>query len=267
MGIDKNGDLWLLDYSGRFGGVAASHFTGHIPPAGGWSYDHYYSSQIPPQFNMDVTDCQSWPAVDSQWFQYSYQSSSECEALQAARAPRNVLTNVFPAFTTIDQDGSIWWVTSSGFWDALTFELHHLLDNGVNDQKLPTAHIQNTTVIQDLAGAQVTAVAPDPNHGVWLGTTRGLLYSDGATVREVPLAQDQHTLRAGPRNIAIDTEGTVWIITAQGVQKLLMHNSQWQEVYDFGLGRPLNDWALGTIAAAHEGGIWATHGQDLWRFG
>lgn len=114
---------------------------------------------------------------------------------------------------------------------------------------------------------RINALAPDPEHGVWLGTDRGLLYSDGETIQEVPLAQDQPTLHAGPRNIAIDTQGNAWIVTAQGVQQLPAQGSRWQDVTDFGLGPGINEWPLGTLAAAREGGIWATHGGDLWRFG
>jgi|GEM_PF-4953917 len=259
IGIDKQGDLWLFHPSGRFGGTPAKHFTGHLPPEGAWSYDAYFPYQVPQQFNLNVTDCQAWLAVAA-----LYRTPAECEALKAARALANVSDYTL---TAIDQDGSVWWMTNSGSWDALTFTLHHLLNTGVTDQKLPTARLENTTVNQDLGSTHVYALAPDPSQGVWLGTSRGLLYSDGETVRKIPLAQDQHTLRAGPRNIAIDTDGNAWIVTARGVQKLPAQSSSWQDVHDFGLSRALNGWALGTIAAAREGGIWATHGQDLWRFG
>jgi hypothetical protein len=262
IGIDKRGDLWLLYPDDRFGGMSAAHFTGHVPPGGDWSYDFYRAYQVPLQFNLNVTDCQAWVAVAA-----LYRTAAECEALKAARTLANMPVAAWPALAAIDQADSFWWVTNSGSWDALTFTLHHYRGNAVADRKLPTARIENTTVNQDLGGAQVSALVPDPSHGVWLGTNRGLLYSDGETVRKIPLAQDQPTLRAGPRNIAIDTDGNAWVVTAQGVQKLPAQSSSWQDVHDFGLSRALNGWALGTIAAAREGGIWATHGQDLWRFG
>jgi ligand-binding sensor domain-containing protein len=167
----------------------------------------------------------------------------------------------------VDQDGSLWWITGGASSDDLTRTLHHRLTSIATDQKSPTARIENMTIDQDLTGMRVNAIAPDPEHGVWLGTDRGLLYSDGETIREISLAPDQPTLRPHPRNLAIDTQGTAWIVTAQGVQQLPAHGSRWQDVTDFGLGPGINEWPLGTIAAAREGGIWATHGGDLWRFG
>jgi ligand-binding sensor domain-containing protein len=164
-----------------------------------------------------------------------------------------------PILPAIDRDGSVWWVTEH--------MLHHHTSITTTLPKLPSAHIESTTTSQDLPADRVTSIAPDPTQGVWLGTDRGLLYSDGVTVRWVPLGQDQLTWRANPRNIAVDTQGNAWIITAQGVQMLPAHSSKWQDVTDFGLGHGINEWPLGTIAAAREGGIWTTHGADLWRFG
>jgi ligand-binding sensor domain-containing protein len=132
---------------------------------------------------------------------------------------------------------------------------------------MPTAHIRNTTTQQALPATQVNAITLDPDHGVWLGTDLGLLYSDGATIRSVSLGQAPSTLHARPRNIAVDTLGRAWVVTAHGVQLLPAHSLSWQDVTDFDLGPGLNQWPMGTLAAAREGGIWATHGQDLWRFG
>jgi ligand-binding sensor domain-containing protein len=258
IAINQNGDLWLLyDSDHRPDLAMASHFSGHIPPGGAWSYDHYYVYEGPPGFSMDLTDCAVWSASTA------YRTPLECQALKAARA----LLNVSITLTAVDQDGSLWWITSGTSSDDLTRTLHHRLTSIAADQKLPTARIENMTIDQDLTDLRVNAIAPDPKHGVWLGTDRGLLYSDGETIREISLVPDQLTLRPHPRNLAIDTQGTAWVVTAQGVQQLPAHGSQWQDVTDFGLGPGMNEWPLGTNAAAREGGVWATHGGDLWRFG
>jgi hypothetical protein len=206
---------------------------------------------------MDLADCAVWSASTA------YRTPLECRALQAARARLNVSNTLM----AIDRDGSLWWITGGTSWDDPTRTLHHHLTSIATDQKLPTVRSENMTIDQDLTGLRVNAIAPDPEHGVWLGADQGLLYSDGETLREISLALDQLTLRPHPRNLAVDTQGTAWVVTAQGVQQLPAHGSQWQDVTDFGLGPGINEWPLGTIAAAREGGIWATHGGDLWRFG
>ena len=258
IGIDKNGDLWLFGHEERFGGSAASHFSGHIPPDGDWPYDFYLPYQVPLGFSLDLTDCEAWSASTA------YRTPADCQALEAARTQLNVSNSTL---MTIDQDGSLWWLTAGTSWDDPIRTLHHRLKSSAVDRKLPTARIENMTIDQDLTGMRVNAIAPDPEHGVWLGTDRGLLYSDGETIRKISLTPDQLTLRPHPRNLAIDTQGNAWVVTAQGVQQLPAHDSQWQAVTDFGLGPGINEWPLGTIAAAREGGIWATHGNDLWRFG
>ncbi len=264
IGIDKNGDLWVFGQRNALAaeGLVISPGMSHPTEIGRMITYLPYQVPKPLSSSTDLMNCEAWSAGTSREYGFSYRTPAECQAVRATRDSQNE-----PRYT-FDRDGSVWWVTGSVARDDLTRMLHHRLKSIAVAQKLPTARLENTTVDQDLGlGIQVHAIAPDPTHGVWLGTERGLLYSDGETIQEIPLAQDQHTLRAGPRNITIDTAGTAWIITAQGVQNLPAHKSQWQDVHDFGLHGSINDWALGTLAAAREGGIWATHGQDLWRFG
>ena len=164
-----------------------------------------------------------------------------------------------PVAAVIDQAGRVWWADDS------TLHLYRPKDR--SSGKSPTVHIRNTITQQALPATQVNAITFDPDQGVWLGTDYGLLYSDGATLRSVSLGQEPSTLRAKPRNIAVDPLGRAWVVTAQGVQVLPAHSQTWKDVTDFDLGPSRNKWPLGTIAAAREGDIWATHGQDLWRFG
>ncbi len=164
-----------------------------------------------------------------------------------------------PDLIVIDRYGKTWWIKDR--------TLYCCQADSSNSQKLPSAGTENTPISLDLPVDWLTSIALDPIYGVWLGSDRGLLYSDGVTIRWVPLGQEPSLLHAEPRNIAIDTEGNAWVVAAQGVQRLWVHDSKWQDVTDFGLGPGINKWPLGTIAAAREGGIWATHGQDLWRFG
>lgn len=254
LAIDVNGDLWLLQYNDRFGGTTAIHFAGHAPPStAAWSYERYTPDQQPPWPSADLTNCNAWAAS------YAHRTQRECQALQAARSAAFLPGSVLPYFTAIDRDGSVWWITDR--------TLHHHHEDSTSDQKLPSANVESTTTSQELPVSRVTSITPDPERGVWLGTDRGLFYSDGVTLRSLLLEQNQYTLRAKPRNIAVDTQGNAWIVTAQGVQMLPAAGTQWQDVTDFNLGPGIKHWPLGTIATAQEGGIWATHGGDLWRFG
>ena len=254
LAIDVNGDLWLMQYNNRFGGTTALRFVGHTPPADqSWSFEYYPPQLEPPWLSWDTTDCAAWVVS------LSHRTLAECQALQAARSADFLPGSTLPYLTAIDRTGSAWWITAS--------TLHHHPANPPSDQKLPAAHLESTITSQELPVSRITSITPDPEHGVWLGTDRGLLYSDGVTLRLVPLEQNLPTLRAQPRNIAVDTQGTAWIVTAQGVQLLPVSGTQWQDVTDFNLGPGVKHWPLGTIAAAQEGGIWATHGGDIWRFG
>ena len=250
LGIDQVGDLWIVDLNGRFG-PTGFHFTGHIPPDDAvWTFDYNDPYHMPQRLSMQLSNCQTWAAIVSQpvWSVsklYSHRTPQECEALQTAYTLMPHLNAVL-ALVAIDRDGSTWSVAER--------TVYHRVGNTTTGQTLPTD--------------QVMTIVSDPVHGVWLGTERGVWYSNGETLRAIPLDRDSRaTLRPRPRNIAIDSQGNAWIITAQGVQRLSANDTKWQTVTDFGLAPGINSWPLGVIAAAHEGGIWATHGGDLWRFG
>ena len=253
LAIDVNGDLWLMQDDYRLGGTTVIHFSGHIPPGDQpWPYERYAPDQQPPWLSWDMADCNAWVAS------HVHHTRSECQAWQATHRVTFLSNPNLSYLIAIDRDDSVWVNTGHA--------LYHHSENPPSDQKLSSTHIESTTS-HDLPVTQGTSLVPDPEHGVWLGTDRGLLYSDGLTLRLLPLDQDQSTLHAQPRNIAVDTQSNAWIVTAQGVQMLPASGTQWQDVTDFDLGPSVNHWPLGTIATAQEGGIWATHGGDLWRFG
>ncbi len=227
MNIDANGDLWLL-----------YHTTSSRPDS--TSGDHFVG-HMPPYGT-------AWEYEGSYAYDFNHPYDQIPWSLKAQ-----------PDLILIDRSGDT--------WKIIDRTLYRLPANSSNNQKLPLAGTENAPTSLDLPVDWLTSIALDPIHGVWLGSDGGLFYSDGVTMRWVPLGQKSSLLHAEPRNIAIDTEGNAWVVTAQGVQRLLVHDSQWQDVTDFGLGLGINEWPLGTIAAAREGGIWATHGQDLWRFG
>jgi ligand-binding sensor domain-containing protein len=155
----------------------------------------------------------------------------------------------------LDADGSIW---------RLGYYVSDLTDQSV----WVLANINETQIItQELPIHSVSSTVPDPQHGIWLRTDRGWLYSDGKDVR-LGLAGLEACV--GPRyvkEIAIDPKGTAWVLTGfDGVYTLLSGAVEWQHVADpTQTGQSTEP--IVSIAAATEGGIWATHGDDLFRFG
>ena len=241
LGMDPAGDMWLSYYAYRSFVVAS--YPGHVARAGvPWT-----NSRAPNASQSgDARECGYWQAVASGG--YVYRSEAECQTLRSARQAISAIAPDY-ALLAIDADGSVWWTS----W-ATGSTLGHLLPDG-------------SSTTQDLSAGRVYALAAEPTHGVWIATEQGLAFSDGASVRRVSLGLDAYTLRGTPRNIAVDTQGNAWVITSDGVYRLAANEARWRPVTDFGLQGDSKALPLGTIAAAREGGMWATHGWDVWRFG
>jgi len=113
----------------------------------------------------------------------------------------------------------------------------------------------------------VNALAADRAHGIWLGTDRGLAYSDGKTLRWASLSPGACTISANLYDLVVDSQGTVWLATSAGIQTLTRNELNWQTVMDIGLTGQEIFRPIQAITPAPDGSIWATHGYDLWRFG
>jgi len=235
--MDNNGDLWTTIGLGSECS-AADRYPGHVLPANGlWGADS--GRRLTPG---ELAICQEWQAVATG--SYAYHSFSECEALNLARRAVSEITEE-PTLLAVDGDQSAWWATNN--------MLGHLAGGRSITLTLPVG--------------QVYALAPDPAHGVWIGTDRGLAYSDGKNLRWVPLGLDLCGFQGEPHDIAVDAQGVVWATTESGIRTLAPGKLNWQPFTNPGLSDPDATRLIQAIAAAPEGGIWATHAYDLWRFG
>jgi len=238
--IDLNGDLLMAVYR-----VGFFRFAGHIPPRGRpWEPTRAESAIAlaqPDQCQLQVYNRRG----------PSYRTQAECRALQNARqaVPKG---NERDTFVALDADGSIWWITAP-YPGPVT--LGHLSQGSSTTLVLPVELI--------------LALAADPVHGIWIGTDKGLVYSDGEKLQWVSLGLDTCTLPYEPQGLAVDEHGTVWLQTrfGMGTYALSSNEMNWRLVPVPNLSSQDAARPILAIAAAPGGGIWATHGYDLLRLG
>lgn len=235
LGVGYNGDLWVFAGT-RF--PVFSHLSGHVPPTSGpWQESNSGFSK-----EKEPADCQQWQTITTG--SYTHQSSAECQALNQARQAVSKITKEY-ALLAIDADQSTWWATTS--------TLGHLLAGRSTTLALPVD--------------KVYALAPDPAHGVWIATDQGLAYSDGSALRWTPLGLDICTFAGTAHDIIVDHQGTAWVQTSGRLRVLRSDETTWRPVTNLGLVGEDADRPVWDIVADPHGGIWATHGYDLWRFG
>jgi ligand-binding sensor domain-containing protein len=239
LGVDRNGDLWAQQYLGhRSYCYADLRFPGHTPPLAAPSGFGCYQS--PANWGPTI-DCQQWQAMTTGG--YTHRSPSECEALNRARQAVDKITHE-SVMLAMDADQSIWW--------ANQVELVHLVSGKMTKLALPPYSLH--------------ALAPDPVHGVWVATDKGLGYSDGKTMRWAALGIDACTFPDFPDDMAVDAQDTVWIISRAALWAMSPHETSWRTVVEFDLTSKEADASRRAVVAAPDGGIWATQGCHLWRF-
>jgi hypothetical protein len=243
IGIDQNGDLQT--FSQKLGGTRSYYrLPGHFPPPGNDLWTAMPISDVMAQANT----CEWQSAVrDWRFLGLPYRSPQECRAVKKAY---QVVEETIPDYgrTVLDATGSIWWLS-----DRQSYNQSLTLENIDGDQ----------IVAFELPSRLVTSIAPDPQHGIWLGTEHGLLYSDGKDLRLVLAGLDACVGPPIIQEIAIDPQGTVWALAFGQAYVLPPGTVEWQDVPD-----PTGtEERIESITAAVKGGIWATHGDDLFHFG
>jgi len=232
LGVDYSGNLWI------FSGIrypVFSHLSGHVPPTSGpWQGGNG-------GFPKESTDCQQWQAITTG--SYTHESSAECRALNQARQAVSKITKEY-ALLAIDADQSAWWATKS--------TLGHLSAGYSTTLALPVD--------------KVYALAPDPAHGVWVATDQGLAYSDGSALRWTPLGLDICTFAGTAHDIIVDHQGTAWVQASGRLRILRPDETTWRPVTNLGVAGEDADRPVRAMVADPSGGIWASHGYDLWRF-
>ena len=238
--INLDGDL-LMETTYRDRTYSFYRFAGHIPPR-----DRPWEPTVTENFSelLEPAKCQL-QVYNRRGF--SYRSQTECQALQNARqaVPRG---NERDTYVALDADGSIWWTGP--------VTLGHLSKNSSTTLTLPVEVIY--------------ALAADPVHGIWIGTDKGLVYSDGEKLQWVfPLRLDTCALPYQPDGLAVDEHGTVWLQTPFGIETYTPSSNEmnWRFVPAPNLSSQDAARPIVAIAAAPGGGIWATHGYDLLRLG
>lgn len=236
LGIDQSGDLFVA--AGVSRGVRGAHFSGHIPPADReWPELINVTPAAPNPFN-----CSGWQAMTT--INRAYRSPEECEKQTAAEETLKRYTPDYPNIV-IDGDGSVWWATSGG--------INHLVNETSTAIPIPRA---------------IYAMAADPKHGVWLGTDGGLMYYNERQAAPYSLHIDRPIFPGTPSDMAIDTGSQVYTLSADtGELYTLDTRDQRWRVRDVGQFAATQLRGILSIAAAPDGGLWATHGTDLFKIG
>ncbi len=227
IAVDDNGGLALRTSPGRWG-IYTARYSGHLPAN--------VEGDPMPDINaviLDPLNCQLWPLMASYEAGKNHRSSAECLALQDA------LQTLVPAPHVnlrwdFDGDGSLWVVGPA------KMVLTHWANGKSSTIKLPL-------------DVRVNALTSDPTRGIWLGTNRGLMYTDGQMVYQMPNL-DQSFIGGNPRDLAVESAGAVWVLTAESRLSWLQPGSSTFEVVPGVNAR--------AIAAAADG-VWITHGNDL----
>jgi ligand-binding sensor domain-containing protein len=243
LGVDQNGDVLLLGKQNR--SYFCARLPGHVPPP-----DRVWEA-VPEAFSIysNAENCE-WQAFSNATSSgLPYRSPQECQALwQAKQKVESIFSRTVNAVP--DGDASIWWILP-GYGDCGVGPLGHLAGNAVSLVALPVKCVY--------------AIVPDPRHGVWLGTDMGLAYSDGQSLRWASLGMEECALPAPPNNrsgLSIDATGTAWFIAVNGAYDLPSHEMVWRFV-----SVPSHASSVSQITPAAGGGIWATHGDDLFSLG
>jgi streptogramin lyase len=237
FGLDTQGDLWMLGYASR--ASLLYHLTGHVPPADPWapSLPDSRVTPAPPTFPFEEPACDQWPTLAT--YTYGYRTPDECRHYHHAYTLLERRGGYGPY--AAEADDSFWWVSGD--------QLLHL---SAADSVLSTHSLTNPG-----------RLATDPQHGVWIAANdEGLLYATDAGVQQVSIGLEKYTLFP-PLNLAIDTQGTVWVATERGLQQLSADEQHWQ-LKNNNLGNnqssslPLRD-----LIAASESGVWLSDVQQL----
>jgi len=237
--VDLNGDVFVREYRSRM--YIYYSLSGHIPPPAPSAWKATRTNKWVDQYTIGRCELQAFISSG-----FSFRSQAECQALN--KAYQQVGTDV-----ALDADGSIWWSKYQYVDQKNTFILGHLLPG-------------HDSITQTVPAESVYAMAADPSHGIWLGTEKGLLYSDGKGLRWVTLGLSACTIPFDPFGLSVDSQGKVWI-GGYGIHVLSPGETEWQPVSESDQAGPESARFITAITPARDGGMWVTHGYDLLHLG
>ncbi len=237
--LDTQGDLWMLDNVSRSSRVY--HLTGHVPPGHPWSAT-LSDSQVtpaPPLFPHNKPDCANWSAAAT--FIHSYRTPDECLQYRRAYTLREQRGGY--GLYAVEANDSLWLISQE----------QRLLHLSAGDTTLSTRPFFS-----------YGSLAPDPQQGVWIAAyDKGLFYATDTKLQPVSLGLEKYTLFS-PFNLTVDTQGTVWVTTRDGLQFLGPDSKTWQR----STASPHSERSVSreAIAASPQGGVWVTAGEQLWHY-
>ncbi|MBN2003129.1 MAG: hypothetical protein JXA21_07200 [Anaerolineae bacterium] len=236
LGVDRNGDLWLLSSFGR-GVFNIMQYPGHVPPK-----DEVWEPLLDESiYEWNPYNCDWWQAYADN--RITYHTTEECQQLH--ETINQVLgTEIWGVYATNGRD--MWRIETGGL-------LFHSADG--------------ITQSVSISVGNVYILAADSNRGVWAGTSQGLFHIDetGAQRLDQTMGIDFCALPASALDITVDTCGTAWLATNRGLHKLSRSSARWEPVSDTMLDEADRQRTVMGIGAAPAGGVWATHGWDLWK--
>ena len=236
LGIDQNGDFWLQGNNSRY--PFTYRFKGHVPPLG----EPWPADDVAVTARHDPFDCDWWHRLRSGFV--TYRSPEECRQLIAARTALNQ-QNTYAQYAA-SSDGAVWWAGDA---------LYRLAADGSTVSQIP---LQTT---------YPSHIAADPNHGAWLATKQGLYFTDGNILQPVSIRLEGDTLSPAS-DLAIDTGGTVWIATQQGLQRFIPEGQHWSPGNEIQPREGPAALRIMGLAAAPDDTLWIyTDGSDpLWHY-
>ncbi len=230
IGLTSSGDLFWLQEGATRSPYGLVRFKGHVPPLDRpWDEGDILTSYKP-------HDCENnwmfatWGLV--------YRSPEECRRYLPAQQQRR-------GTGAVDADGT-YWEFYQGAWDGVK----RYASDGSALSMVPIHYVQT--------------VSADPKHGVWLGSHDSLFWSDGTSVRHIPIGLEGYTLYP-PGTLVVDKTNQVWVSTERGPQYLSADGKEWRLAFEgdqrladgVDILGPLNGDYFGMqLAAADDGGLW-----------
>lgn len=212
-------------FSNRYGNKSGLHFQGQEPPACSPWEPEHITEEIPGR-----DDCGVWRFMATR--NLKYHSPAECAA---------------SSWEVIEDAGGARW------------SVHRSLESG-----LVLRDGETVWTIPETTG-NVLIVAAGVKDGVWIGTDRGLFYSDGRTVQQCLLVAGRLIPR-GPdvHSLAVTGDGHVWASTSDGLLHFDEEGEEWQPVARGNGGIVIEEGV--PIAPDGQDGLWAFHGGSLVHF-
>jgi serine/threonine protein kinase/ligand-binding sensor domain-containing protein len=157
-----------------------------------------------------------------------------------------------------DANGNLWAASDEGLWFI------------GKDGKTTRFTMKDGLPMNELASARNRAIAFTKDGTAWIATPKGVVVSDGKSIKQVHSAKSAGFSDDNIRALFAHPDGTMWVGAEKGVSHLKA-NGQWEH---FTIGKPFSnrlesvtDLDVGNLGGTGSGNVWVTTaGDGLWRF-